>query len=46
MREAAGELTGVAQRLDDDGALVLRLESGVERRVVAGDLLVAPAEAR
>jgi BirA family biotin operon repressor/biotin-[acetyl-CoA-carboxylase] ligase len=41
-----GAITGVAQRLDDDGALVLRLESGVERRIVAGDLVTADAEAK
>jgi len=29
-----------------DGALVLRLASGVERRVLAGDLVSADAEAR
>jgi BirA family biotin operon repressor/biotin-[acetyl-CoA-carboxylase] ligase len=40
-----GPLSGVAQRLDDDGALVLRLESGIEQRVVAGDLAPANAEA-
>ncbi|MCC6350808.1 MAG: biotin--[acetyl-CoA-carboxylase] ligase [Candidatus Eisenbacteria bacterium] len=33
-----GAITGVAQRLDCDGALVLRLESGVEAVVVAGDV--------
>ena len=41
-----GVIIGVAQRLDDDGALVLRLESGIERRVVAGDLVAADVEAR
>jgi BirA family biotin operon repressor/biotin-[acetyl-CoA-carboxylase] ligase len=33
-----GAVTGVAQRLDDDGALVLRLENGAEWTAVAGDL--------
>ncbi len=41
-----GPRTGVALRLDPDGALVLRLESGVESRVLAGDLADAGAEAR
>ena len=41
-----GAVEGVAQRLDGDGALVLRLESGVEQRVLAGDLVPAGAEAR
>lgn len=38
VRAPAGDLTGVAQRLDPDGALVLRLESGAEQRVLVGDL--------
>lgn len=46
VRTPAGPVTGVAQRLDPDGALVLRLESGVETTIVAGDLEAAapPAE--
>ncbi len=49
VRAPGGDVTGVATRLDDSGALVLRLESGAERTVLAGDLLAdgAPAaEAR
>ncbi len=38
VRTPAGPVTGTAQRLDDSGALVLRLESGVETTVLAGDL--------
>ena len=38
VRAPGGTITGVAQRLDDDGALVLRLESGAEQVVLAGDL--------
>lgn len=38
VRTPAGPVTGVAQRLDEDGGLVLRLESGAETTVVAGDL--------
>ena len=38
VRTPAGPVTGVAQRLDADGALVLRLESGAETAVAAGDL--------
>ena len=38
VRTPAGSVHGVAQRLDADGALVLRLENGVETTVVAGDL--------
>jgi len=49
VRAPGGDVTGIATRLDDAGALVLRLESGAERSVLAGDLLAdgAPAaEAR
>lgn len=38
VRTPAGPVGGVAQRLDADGALVLRLESGAETTVLAGDL--------
>jgi BirA family biotin operon repressor/biotin-[acetyl-CoA-carboxylase] ligase len=34
----SGPVSGVAQRLDEAGALVLRLESGAEVAVLAGDL--------
>lgn len=34
----SGPVTGVAQRLDEIGGLVLRLESGAEIAVLAGDL--------
>lgn len=42
VRAPGGTLVGVAQRLDADGALVLRLESGAETVVLAGD--VEPVE--
>jgi len=38
VRAPGGPVTGVAQRLDADGGLVLRLESGLEQVVLAGDL--------
>ncbi len=38
VRTPAGAVTGVAQRLDEAGGLVLRLESGTETTVLAGDL--------
>ena len=41
VRTPAGEMTGVAQALGDDGALVLRAADGGERRVLAGDVLHA-----
>lgn len=40
VRTARGELSGVARTVDDDGALVLTLESGVPVSVLAGDLEV------
>jgi BirA family biotin operon repressor/biotin-[acetyl-CoA-carboxylase] ligase len=47
VRGPGGDVTGTAVRVDEDGALVLRLESGAERRVVAGDVEPAAAgEAR
>lgn len=44
VRAPGGDVSGVAQRLDDTGALVLRLESGVEWTAVAGDLLPGGGE--
>jgi len=44
-RTPAGVVRGIARRLDDDGALVVRLESGAESRVVAGDLEIPEAAA-
>jgi BirA family biotin operon repressor/biotin-[acetyl-CoA-carboxylase] ligase len=44
VRTPAGPLSGVAQRLDKDGALVLRLASGAETRVLAGDLVAGAAD--
>lgn len=44
VRTPAGPVTGVATRLDPDGGLVLRLESGAETTVVAGDLEAGAAE--
>lgn len=38
VRTPNGPVTGIAQRLDADGGLVLRLESGLEQVVLAGDL--------
>ena len=38
VRTPSGPVTGVAQRLDHEGGLVLRLESGTEFLVLAGDL--------
>jgi BirA family biotin operon repressor/biotin-[acetyl-CoA-carboxylase] ligase len=42
----SGELTGIARTLDSDGGLVLRLDSGAEVTVLAGDLEIAPVEPR
>jgi len=39
VRTPAGDVEGVAQRLDADGALVLRLASGAETTVLAGDVM-------
>lgn len=38
VRTPSGSVTGVAQRLDRDGGLVLRLEGGTEFLVLAGDV--------
>lgn len=38
VRTPAGPVSGVAQRLDSGGGLVLRLESGAEVTVLAGDV--------
>jgi BirA family biotin operon repressor/biotin-[acetyl-CoA-carboxylase] ligase len=38
----SGELTGLAQRLDPDGGLVLHLSSGGETTVLAGDVEFGP----
>ncbi len=38
VRTPAGPVTGVAQRLDPGGGLVLRLEGGAETTVLAGDV--------
>jgi BirA family biotin operon repressor/biotin-[acetyl-CoA-carboxylase] ligase len=37
------ELVGVAERVDDDGALILRLPTGEARRVLAGDVRLRAA---
>jgi len=42
VRTPAGPVTGVAQRLDADGALVLRLENGAETTILAGDVEPGP----
>ena len=44
VRAPGGALTGIAQRLDADGALVLRLENGTEHTVLAGDLELEGSE--
>ena len=36
--ELSGTIEGRAVRVDTDGALVLRLDNGEERRVLAGDV--------
>lgn len=41
VREGSEELTGDALWVDADGALVVRLESGEERRVLAGDVTLS-----
>jgi BirA family biotin operon repressor/biotin-[acetyl-CoA-carboxylase] ligase len=38
VQEADGAVTGMALRADRDGALILRLDAGGERRVLAGDV--------
>ena len=43
VRTPSGPISGVAQRLDADGGLVLRLDSGLEQVVLAGDLEPATA---
>ena len=42
----AGKICGVARTLDPDGGLVLRLDSGAETTVLAGDLEIASLEPR
>jgi BirA family biotin operon repressor/biotin-[acetyl-CoA-carboxylase] ligase len=42
VKDADGSVTGRALRVDKDGALVLRLDAGGERRVLAGDILQSP----
>lgn len=39
VRESNGLVSGQAVRVESDGALVLRLNGGVERRVLAGDVV-------
>jgi len=41
---AEGELHGVAEGVDDDGALRLRLASGETRRLLAADVRLRPSE--
>ena len=41
VRTPSGAVSGIARSLDPDGALIVRLESGVESTVLAGDLDVA-----
>jgi BirA family biotin operon repressor/biotin-[acetyl-CoA-carboxylase] ligase len=42
VKDVDGSVTGQALRVDKDGALVLRLDAGGERRVLAGDVLQPP----
>jgi BirA family biotin operon repressor/biotin-[acetyl-CoA-carboxylase] ligase len=44
VRAPGGTLSGIAQRLDPDGALVLRLENGTEHTVLAGDVVLEGSE--
>ncbi len=41
VKEAEGSVAGQALRVDSDGALVLRLDGGVERRILAGDVTLS-----
>ena len=43
VRTQSGPISGVDKRLDADGGLVLRLDSGLEQVVLAGDLEPATA---
>jgi BirA family transcriptional regulator, biotin operon repressor / biotin---[acetyl-CoA-carboxylase] ligase len=36
--EPGGTITGMAMRVDSDGALIVKTDSGTERRVLAGDV--------
>jgi BirA family biotin operon repressor/biotin-[acetyl-CoA-carboxylase] ligase len=38
VNEFGGTVTGHALRVDADGALVLRLDNGAEKRILAGDV--------
>ena len=44
IRAAEGDLRGQAQSVDEDGALMVRLDTGELRRVVAGDVRLRRAE--
>jgi BirA family biotin operon repressor/biotin-[acetyl-CoA-carboxylase] ligase len=41
---SAGVLTGVAESVDEDGALLLRLPDGGLRRLLVGDVTPAPPD--
>jgi BirA family biotin operon repressor/biotin-[acetyl-CoA-carboxylase] ligase len=41
---AQGELSGLAEGVDAEGALLIRLAGGETRRVVAGDVRLRPAD--
>jgi len=43
VRTPAGDVEGIAQRLDADGGLVLRTAGGQETTVIAGDVATAAA---
>lgn len=45
-RTPGGEITGVAEALDDDGALALRTPAGARIRIVAGDVVAAASAGR
>ena len=42
VNETSGILSGQALRVDAGGALIVRLDSGEEKRVLAGDVLTQP----
>jgi biotin-(acetyl-CoA carboxylase) ligase len=42
LHTAGGAVEGRAEAVDDEGALVLRLDDGQSRKVWAGDIVVRP----
>ena len=43
VRTPSGTMSGIARALDPEGGLVLRLDSGIDSTVLAGDLELGPA---